>query len=87
MWFSFTTPESSMSSVNPPPPPLPLWEVSNPVSKVFVMDSVPQTSGSLAAGDSTVPNSHLPDPAIDTLLMMLAAKNIPFYKTPSTRTV
>ncbi len=84
MWFSFTTPESSMSSVNPPPPPLPLWEVPNPVSKVFVMDSVPATSGSLAAGDSTVPNSHLPDPAIDTLLMMMAAKNIPFYKTPAT---
>lgn len=84
LWFSFTTPESTMSSVNPPLPPLPYWEVSNPVSKVFVMDSVPPTSGSLAAGDSTVPNSHLPDPAIDTLLMMMAAKNIPFYKTPST---
>jgi hypothetical protein len=83
LWFSFSTTEPSMSFVNPPPPPLPVWEVPNPVSKVFVMDSVPTTSGSLAAGDSTVPNSYLPDPAIDTLLMMMSAKNIPFYKTPS----
>jgi hypothetical protein len=62
---------------------LPVWEVQNPVSKVFIMDSVPQTSGSLAQGDSTVPNSHLPDPGIDTLLMMMQAKGIPFYRTPS----
>ena len=63
---------------------LPVWEVPNPVSKVFIMDSVPLTSGSLAAGDSTVPNSYLPDPGIDTLLMMMQAKGISFYRTPAT---
>jgi len=63
---------------------LPVWEVPNPVSKVFIMDSVPPTSGSLASGDSTVPNSHLPDPGIDTLLMMMQAKGISFYRTPAT---
>lgn len=34
---------------------LPTWQVNNPVSKVFVMDQIPPTAGSLAAGDSTVP--------------------------------
>jgi hypothetical protein len=62
---------------------LPIWEVPNPVSKVFIMDSVPPTSGSLAQGDSTVPNSHLPDPGIDTMLMMMQAKGIQFYRTPA----
>ncbi len=64
--------------------PLPVWEVPNPISKVFIMDSVPPTSGSLAAGDSTVPDSHLPDPGIDTLLMMMDTKGISFYRTLST---
>ena len=36
---------------------LPTWEVNNPISKVFVMDEIPPTAGSLAAGDSTVPNA------------------------------
>ena len=36
---------------------LPTWEVNNPISKVFVMDEIPPTAGSLAAGDSTVPMS------------------------------
>ncbi len=36
--------------------PLPTWEVQNPVSTVFVMDSIPSTSGSLAAGNFTVPD-------------------------------
>lgn len=63
--------------------PLPTWEVSNPVSTVFVMDNIPPTAGSLAAGDSTVPDAYLDDPAIDTLLLMMEAKNIYFYKTSS----
>jgi hypothetical protein len=60
---------------------LPTWEVLNPVSTVFVMDSIPHTAGSLAAGDSTVPNEYLIDPAIDTLLLMMEAKEIYFHKT------
>jgi hypothetical protein len=67
-----------------PPVLLPVWEVQNPVSKVFIMDSVPATSGSLAAGDSTVPNSYLTDPGIDTMLMMMQSKGISFYRTPAT---
>jgi hypothetical protein len=60
---------------------LPTWEVQNPVSTVFAMDFIPPTAGSLAAGDSTVPNEYLDDPAIDTLLMMMQTKDIYFYKT------
>ncbi len=63
--------------------PLPTWEVQNPVSTVFVMDSIPSTSGSLAAGNSTVPNEFLIDPAIDTLLIMMQSQNIYFHKTAS----
>ena len=60
---------------------LPTWEVQNPISTIFVMDSIPSTSGSLAAGDSTVPSEWLDDPAIDTLLLMMQARDIFFYKT------
>ena len=61
--------------------PLPIWEVNNPVSKVFVMDEIPPTAGSLAAGDSTVPNEYLIDPAIDTLLLLMETQGIYFHKT------
>jgi len=60
---------------------LPVWEVNNPISTVFVMDSVPPTTGSLAAGDTSVPDEYLPDPAIDTLLLMMEVKNIFLHKT------
>lgn len=63
--------------------PLPTWEVQAPISTVFVMDHIPLTSGSLAAGNSTVPDEYLVDPAIDTLLMMMQSKDIYFYKTVS----
>ncbi|NWG29577.1 MAG: DUF362 domain-containing protein [Ignavibacteriaceae bacterium] len=61
--------------------PLPTWEVNNPTSQVFVMDKIPPTSGSLAAGDSTVPNAYLVDPAIDTLLLMMQTKGTYLHKT------
>ena len=61
--------------------PLPTWEVNNPVSKVFVMDEIPPTAGSLAAGDSTVPNEYLDDPAIDTLLLLMKTQDIYLHKT------
>ncbi len=63
------------------PQTLPTWEVSNPKSKVFVMDKIPPTAGSLAAGDSTVPNAYLVDPAIDTLLLMMETQGTYLYKT------
>jgi uncharacterized protein (DUF362 family) len=59
----------------------PVWEVDNPVSTLFMLDSLPPTAGSLAAGDSTVPDAHLPDPAVDMLLEMMAAGGIPFFRT------
>jgi hypothetical protein len=60
---------------------LPIWEVNNPVSKVFVMDEIPPTSGSLAAGNSTVPDEYLVDPAIDNLLLMMETQGTNLYKT------
>jgi hypothetical protein len=65
-----------LKAVKLPPGPLPVWEVNNPVSTVFVMDSIPPTSGSLAAGDETVPDEYLNDPAIDTMLRMMETKDI-----------
>ncbi len=62
---------------------LPVWEVEDPISTVFVMDSIPPTAGSLAAGDSTVPNAYLVDPAIDTLLLMMETKDIFLHQTVS----
>jgi hypothetical protein len=62
---------------------LPTWEVQNPISTIFVMDSIPPTTGSLAAGDSTVPNAYLVDPAIDTLLLLMETKNIYLHQTTS----
>lgn len=61
--------------------PLPTWEVNNPISKVFIMDKIPPTAGSLATGDSTVPNAYLVDPAIDTLLLMMQQKGTYLHKT------
>ena len=60
---------------------LPTWEVNNPVSKVFVMDEIPPTAGSLAAGDATVPNEYLVDPAIDTLLLLMETQDIYLHQT------
>jgi hypothetical protein len=51
----------------------PVWEVENPVSTVYVLDSIPPTSGSLAVGDASVPDEYLSDPAMDTLLAMMEA--------------
>jgi Domain of unknown function (DUF362)/Dockerin type I domain len=62
---------------------LPVWEVAEPVSTVFVMDSIPPTSGSLAAGNESVPDEYLNDPAIDTMLLMMAENEIYLYQTAS----
>lgn len=60
---------------------LPIWQVDNPVSEVFVIDKIPPTAGSLAAGDSTVPNEYLNDPAMNTLLLMMSSQGTYLYKT------
>ena len=80
IWFIGALPEFTRSEVGSAIS-LPIWEVPNPVSTVFVMDSIPSTAGSLAAGNASVPNEYLPDPAIDTLLMMMRTKGIFLHKT------
>ena len=60
---------------------LPTWQVNNPVSKVFVMDEIPPTAGSLAVCDSTMPDEYLDDSAIDTLFLMMKIKGIYLYRT------
>lgn len=79
-WLLTTIPSDSLSGNKSVRLSLPYWEVPNPISKVFVMDNVPPTAGSLAAGDSTVPNSYLADPAIDSLILMMEKKGTYFYK-------
>ena len=80
VWFTGAMPELTRSRVNSPGS-LPTWEVDDPVSTVFVMDSLPPTTGSLAAGDASVPDEYLPDPAIDTLLMMMETQDIFLHQT------
>ena len=60
---------------------LPVWEVANPVSKVFAINNVPKTSGSLNAANATVPNQYLSDPAIDTLMLIMQSKGVYLHKT------
>jgi len=62
---------------------LPIWNVSTPVSEIYLLDNIPVTTGSLAAGNETVPNEYLPDPAVDTLLMIMEYNGVPLYQTPS----
>ncbi len=80
IWFSVSLPEFSRSGVADIQS-LPVWQVDDPISTVFVMDSIPATIGSLAPGDTTVPDEYHVDPAIDTLLMMLAGQGIFLHKT------
>lgn len=72
VWFISVLPESSLS-IPAIPPDLPVWHIDGAISQVYVMDEIPPTSGSVAAGDATVPDTHLGDPAIDTLLELMAA--------------
>lgn len=81
IWFILSLYESPSAAENKMLSSLPTWEVQNPISTVFVMDSIPPTIGSLASGDASVPDSCLVDPAIDTLLMMMEKKNIYLHKT------
>lgn len=60
---------------------LPVWEVDDPVSTVFVLDSIPPTTGSLAAADASVPENHLRDASIDLILGMMETKDIYLHKT------
>ena len=82
IWFVGSVPDFTKSEIHNYGP-LPVWETYNPVSRVFVMDSLPSTTGSLAAGDATVPDQYLSDPAIDTLMAMLEAGGVYLHQTAS----
>ena len=62
---------------------LPTWQVNNPTSEVFVMNNIPTTIGSLVAGDASVPDASLDDPAMDTLIQIMAAEGLNLYNTTS----
>ena len=62
---------------------LPTWQVNNPTSNLFVMNNILTTEGSLAAGDASVPNASLDDPAMDTLFQIMAAEGLYLYNTSS----
>jgi len=80
IWFITTIPDYAGARKNSISF-LPVWEVDNPVSTVFVMDKVPPTMGSLAEGDASVSNKYLTDPAVDTLLAMMETKGIYLHQT------
>jgi len=80
IWLIVSIPGRSQSQSRAPGD-LPVWGVPNPVSEVFVLDSIPPTPGSLAPGDASVPDEYLPDPAIDSLLLLMAIEGVHLYRT------
>ncbi|UCE18220.1 MAG: DUF362 domain-containing protein [Gemmatimonadota bacterium] len=82
IWFIGGMPDFGTSGIHEIPS-LPVWDVVDPLSRVFVMDAVPPTTGSLAAGDASVPDAYLSDPAIDTLVAMLEAGGVFLHQTAS----
>jgi len=80
IWFIGSVAEPSGSSTTEIES-LPVWEVDDPISEVFVMDSIPQTSGSLAPGNETVPDEYLCDPAIDTLFEIMSRRGVYIHNT------
>jgi len=60
---------------------LPTWQVTNPVSEVFVLDHIPLTPGSLAAGNTSVPDEYLPDLALDSLILIMDRNDLHLYST------
>jgi hypothetical protein len=85
IWVIVSLPGSPKADVIIPDT-LPIWEVENPISKIFVMNQIPPTSGSLAAGDTSVPDIHLSDPAIDSLLAIMQTQGIYLHKTAVNQT-
>jgi len=53
----------------------------SPVSDIFVYNNIPDSEGSLAAGDNSVPDSYLSDPAIDSLVYIMSTSRTPFFRT------
>lgn len=79
-WLILSLPSPFQADIKKPIA-LPLWQVESPISKVFVLDSVPPTTGSLAAGNASVPNEYLRDSAMDTLMSLLSEQGIYLHKS------
>lgn len=60
---------------------LPVWENENAISDIYVYENIPNSKGSLAAGNVSVPNQYLSDPAIDSLIYLMSFGKTPFFKT------
>ncbi|MBF0407844.1 MAG: DUF362 domain-containing protein [Candidatus Riflebacteria bacterium] len=60
---------------------LPVWQVEKPVSKIFAVERIPDTSSTLASGDASVSDSHLNDSAIDVLIENMRENGTEFYNT------
>ncbi len=80
IWFTGVSPERPRANVTSIEP-LPVWKVDHPISTVFVMDRIPPTTGSLSAGNASVPDKNLSDPAIDTLFAMMETQHIHLFRT------
>ncbi|UCC44070.1 MAG: DUF362 domain-containing protein [Candidatus Zixiibacteriota bacterium] len=80
VWLVVSTPSLLRSSENVIIE-MPVWKVPDPVSNVYILDTIPATSGSLAAGDASVPDEYLSDPAIDTILLMLETHGTYLHRT------
>lgn len=83
LWLVSVGIEESFSFNSTVPTPS-VWEVENPISKIYVLDSIPPTTGSLAAGDASVPDAYLSDYAMDTLFSIMAAEGTALYETATT---
>lgn len=59
----------------------PAWVSADAGSDVFVFDQVAPTTGSLSAGDASVPDAYLSDPAIDSLVNIMQTNGTSFFKT------
>jgi hypothetical protein len=62
---------------------IPTWVVIDPVSKVFLLDTIYKTKGSLAAGNNTVPDSNFDDPSMDSLFRICSSNGLNLYKNSS----
>jgi len=80
VWLILSLP-SSFRAGTIKPILLPLWRVESPISKVFVLDSTPSKTGSLASGSASVPDEYLHDPAIDSLMALISEQGIYFHKS------
>jgi hypothetical protein len=60
---------------------LPEWTVNLPTSAIFVSDTIYPSPGSLAAGDNSVPDAYLIDPAMDSIFNVADSRGLHLYKT------